>query len=138
MRWIGVAVLALTVVSSAAAAEPMPWYGMSYRWHRDSSGVKFLLLERVASRGPAARAGLRPGDIITAIDGVAVGFGDELDFLLFLGDHKPGAQVRIAAVRNGRVMRPVLIVDIMPEAARARWEEALRVAAMHRRRSQPH
>jgi S1-C subfamily serine protease len=49
--------------------------------------------------GPAADAGLQPGDVVTAVDGHQVTANEPLGNLIF--DHKPGDSVRVTVDRNG-------------------------------------
>lgn len=56
------------------------------------------LVVKVEWYSPAARAGLRPGDIITQIDGVAVRGARGLARIL--GDHRPGESIRISVHRD--------------------------------------
>jgi serine protease DegQ len=69
-----------------------------------TSGVVVL---DVVSGGPAAKAGMRPGDVITAIDGKQVATVE--DFLAALRPHRPGDTVtatffRGAAKRDAKVV----------------------------------
>ncbi len=52
----------------------------------------------VAPNGPGAAAGLKPGDVITAVDGVRVHSGQEL--IVRTRSHRPGQRVRLT-VRRG-------------------------------------
>ena len=54
----------------------------------------------VAEASPAARAGLRPGDVIVAIDGTAVDTVEDL--FAELRQRKPGSQARLTVIRDGR------------------------------------
>lgn len=54
----------------------------------------------VASGGPAARAGIRPGDVLTAIDSEKIGSVEGL--FAALRQHQPGETVSIAYVRDGQ------------------------------------
>jgi putative serine protease PepD len=54
---------------------------------------------QVAGGGPAATAGLRSGDVVTAIDGRAVGSADAL--VNAVDGHKPGDQVTLKVRRGG-------------------------------------
>ncbi len=59
-----------------------------------------MLLSRVEDGSPAAGAGLRAGDRITAVNGRAVkDVGDYLDALRDLGD---GAKVELTVQRDGK------------------------------------
>ncbi|HVT45708.1 MAG TPA: PDZ domain-containing protein [Thermoanaerobaculia bacterium] len=58
-----------------------------------------ILVSRVTADGPAAKAGLRVGDLITAIDGVAVDSSNAAGRLI--QSKKEGEQVRIDVLRNG-------------------------------------
>lgn len=49
--------------------------------------------------GPGDRAGIRPGDIVTAIDGVRVHSGQEL--IVRTRAHRPGDRLRLRVVRDG-------------------------------------
>jgi len=49
--------------------------------------------------GPAAKAGLRPGDLIVAFDGKPVGSAEEL--IVDIRVHRPGDEVRITYERGG-------------------------------------
>jgi putative serine protease PepD len=54
---------------------------------------------QVAGGGPAADAGLRSGDVVTAIDGRAIGSADAL--VSAVDGHKPGDQVTLKVRRGG-------------------------------------
>ena len=55
----------------------------------------------VMARGPADEAGLRPGDVITAIDGNAVDRFTFSHFYLFMFGVRDGQEIRLT-VRRGR------------------------------------
>lgn len=112
--------------------KPKAYLGLDFRWQRDASRARFLHVERVAPRGPAQQAGLRPGDIITHIGGVPVGFGDELDFLIFMRDRHPGERLVMSVVRSGKTLKLVATLGALPEAARVSWEEGFRMAQQKR------
>jgi putative serine protease PepD len=59
--------------------------------------------------GPAERAGLRPGDLIVAIDGRAVSTPDEL--VVFLRARQPGDEVTLVYQRNGAEYEVSLTLD---------------------------
>jgi serine protease Do len=51
---------------------------------------------------PAAKAGIKPGDVITTIDGKPVKDGDDL--VAMISAHKPGAVLDLGLLRNGQEM----------------------------------
>jgi S1-C subfamily serine protease len=53
----------------------------------------------VIADGPAAKAGLKDGDIITAVDGQAIDADHPLDLVLLT--HKPGDKITLTVDRNG-------------------------------------
>ncbi|HWB11847.1 MAG TPA: YidC/Oxa1 family insertase periplasmic-domain containing protein [Pirellulales bacterium] len=64
---------------------------------RDKAGC----LVRVVGPGtPAAKAGLKPGDLVTALNGEAVPTPATLDYLL--GGHEPGDTVELTVDRQGK------------------------------------
>jgi len=64
--------------------------------------------------GPAARAGLRALDVITAINGATVKTEPEL--LRTLRQHKPGEQVRVEYGRSGRRETATVTLGEFPTA----------------------
>jgi putative serine protease PepD len=62
------------------------------------SGGGATVAQAVAS-GPGADAGLRTGDVVTAIDGKAIGSSDAL--VAAVDSHKPGDQVTLTVKRGG-------------------------------------
>lgn len=54
----------------------------------------------VTAGGPGARAGIRPGDVITKVDGVRVHGGDEL--VIKIRAHRPGDRLILTVLREGR------------------------------------
>ncbi|MDW8398972.1 MAG: PDZ domain-containing protein, partial [Acetobacteraceae bacterium] len=59
------------------------------------------LIEAVERTGPAARAGLRPGDIVLALDGEPVEGSRAL--VRGVAAMPPGRQARLSVLREGRV-----------------------------------
>ncbi|MGW6707586.1 S1C family serine protease [Streptomyces sp. NPDC054956] len=54
----------------------------------------------VTAGGPGARAGIKPGDVITKVDGVRVHGGDEL--VIKIRAHRPGDPLTLTVLRDGR------------------------------------
>jgi S1-C subfamily serine protease len=58
------------------------------------------VVTEVWPNGPGARAGLREGDVITAIDGVEINDQGGLNFRV--GTREPNSTVEVAVIRDGR------------------------------------
>jgi serine protease Do len=59
-----------------------------------------VLVGAITPNGPASKAGLQPGDVITSIDGAPVKDGDEL--VAIISARHPGSTVHIGYERNGK------------------------------------
>ena len=59
-----------------------------------------VLVQQVQPGGPADKAGLKPGDIITTIDGRAIKDGDDL--VNEIASRRPGSTVRLGYLRDGK------------------------------------
>ncbi len=91
--------------------------GPSHKVVRGSIGIQFreglsdavnrvygfkngVLVQEVQPGGPADKAGLKPGDIITAIDGRSIKDGDDL--VNEIASRRPGSTARLGYLRNGQ------------------------------------
>jgi membrane-associated protease RseP (regulator of RpoE activity) len=72
---------------------------LGVRTGQASGGPQGAQIDSVQSASPAEQAGLKAGDVITAVDGNAVTSPAELAPRIFA--HQPGDQVTIAYTRNG-------------------------------------
>jgi len=59
-----------------------------------------VLVQEVQPGGPADRAGLKPGDIITTVDGRPIKDGDDL--VNEIASRRPGSTIRLGFLRNGK------------------------------------
>ncbi|MDE2089904.1 MAG: trypsin-like peptidase domain-containing protein [Gammaproteobacteria bacterium] len=66
------------------------------------------LISGVLHNGPAAKAGLQPGDIITRINGAPV--GDAAGALRTIAAQAPGSRVRLDVWRDGKPLRLQIVV----------------------------
>jgi S1-C subfamily serine protease len=115
-----------------AANKPLPWFGMAFTRHVGSAHRVFLLVERVTRGGPAEQAGIRPGDLVTRFGQTGVGFGDDLDLLLYLSERKPGERIACDYVRNGKTMTTTMVIGKLPEGSRVTWEQSVALARQRR------
>ncbi|HMN41998.1 MAG TPA: PDZ domain-containing protein [Phycisphaerales bacterium] len=103
--------------------------GASFRQTQNTGIEEGVLVDSVETDGPAARAGLRTGDVVTAVDGapINVRFAEEVPPLLKTIADKPiGSELRLAYVRDGKSGEAVittekLLKDRGEEAALRTW-----------------
>jgi putative serine protease PepD len=62
----------------------------------------------VTPGGPAAKAGIKPGDVITAVDGQRVHSGEEL--IVKTRAHRPGDSLELTVERGGQVRKVSLVL----------------------------
>ena len=65
----------------------------------DAAAIAGAKIGTVRAGSPGASAGLKSGDVITAVDGVAVTGAGQLTSIV--GDHKPGDELELTVERNG-------------------------------------
>lgn len=66
-------------------------------------------VSQVFNDSPADKGGIKPGDIITSMDGVKTDTSDKL--LLLVGDVSPGARVNFELMRNNRPMSVTVRIE---------------------------
>ena len=69
-------------------------------------------LSTVKADTPASRAGLKAGDVITAIDGDAVANADDLTAKI--NAHKPNQKVTLTVTRNGKTLTIDVTLGVRP------------------------
>jgi serine protease Do len=91
--------------------------GASHKVTRGSIGIRFnqelsgavnrvygfkngVLVQEVVAGGPAEKAGLKVGDIITSVDGRSIKDGDDL--VKEITTHRPGSTIRLDYMRDGK------------------------------------
>lgn len=67
-----------------------------------------VLVQEVQPGGPADKAGLQPGDIITAVDDLAIKDGDDL--VNNIAARRPGTTARIGYMRDGKAATTTITV----------------------------
>jgi S1-C subfamily serine protease len=105
---------------AGAAAPGSGWLGLAVD---DTVVTGRLVVVEVAADGPADRAGVRPQDMLLAINGVQLRNGDEL--AAALAAIGPGQRVKMAIGRDNRVEDVVAQATTRPSAAVSRdWRQA--------------
>jgi S1-C subfamily serine protease len=79
---------------------------------QESEDVTGALVTHVARGGPAARAGVRPGDVITRFADQKISESDELPWLASTAG--VGAEVDVEVYRDGQNVRVSLVLGQMP------------------------
>jgi putative serine protease PepD len=73
------------------------------------------VVESVQSGTPAANAGLKTGDVITAVDGNSV--PDSATLTTVIGSHKPGDKVTLTFTRNGATKTTTVTLGTRPSSS---------------------
>ena len=73
------------------------------------------LVSQVASGGPAAKAGVQQGDVITAVDGTTV--TNAQDLITILASKKPGDTITLKIDRSGSTLTVTVTLGELPASA---------------------
>src|SRR5689334_21984389 len=97
--------------------------GPELRAHLGAPSDRGVLIDMVQPDSPAARAGLRVGDIITDVDGTATSSAS--DVLGAMADRKKGDEITVMAIRDGKRvdLRARLDSDPGPAVSSRRFRE---------------
>ena len=99
--------------------------GASHKVTRGSIGIQFkvglsgavnrvygfksgVLVQEVKPDGPADKAGVKPGDVITTIDGRSIKDGDDL--VSDIASRRPGSSIRLGYLRDGKQSEAKIII----------------------------
>jgi serine protease Do len=121
--------IAKPIMSQALAGQPLarPWMGVVYepidrnRAERDNLPIDYGALiptetlggrAPIEPRSPADRAGLEPGDIITAIDGRRIDASNNLDDIL--SQYEPNEELSLTVLRDGGTVTLTLVLGVRP------------------------
>ena len=86
-----------------------PYFGSVPDFANEGNGVKFA---EVRAESPAAKAGLRGGDVMIAFDGKPI--KTLYDFTFALREKKPGDRVEVVVMRDGKEVRASVELTTRP------------------------
>lgn len=108
-----------TLLNAAPLQQAQPWLGVAI----DEKGKAGILIKSVLSKTPAEKAGLQPGDMITAIDSSAVQSRDEL--MAVLRSKGVGNSVTVHFTRQGKVEKKTLKLEALPDRVELMQQQVL-------------
>ena len=116
--------LATTGASPQQATAGSGWLGIAVD---DTLVTGRLVVVEVAPDGPAAKAGIRPQDMLLAMNGTPLQTGDEL--AATLAAIAPGQQVKMVVGRDNKIEDVVAQASVRPPAAVSRdWQSSASTA----------
>jgi S1-C subfamily serine protease len=120
-----IAVFIISLISSPVSGCP-GWLGLGFLYHPSTRGHVdgWLYVQRLAPRGPAERAGLFPGDVITAIDGQPIRYADEQSLLLRLSRISGGTIVHLTFRRGTQAGAVAVTAAVASKAQCDAWRES--------------
>lgn len=124
LRLLTIAGLLLAAILLEAQTATRPGFlGFGYTVHKtkptDAKG--WLYVRGIVPDGPAARAGLAPQDLITAIDGRPITFRSDADVILLLARIQGGQRVVLRTMRNHATRNVAVTASPMTAEIYERW-----------------
>ena len=129
--------LLLSVAVHAAPPQPRAYLGMGVTLRQAPDGERFLHVENVAPKGPAALAGVQPLDVITALNGKKIAFRNEVEFLTYAATLQPGKPIQLQLRRADKSLRTKLTPGELTPHQREVWLTIFRAAEQNARRAKP-
>lgn len=118
LPWLLAGLLSLMAAVTAPAAAGDAWLGISVSYQMDpSTGGGRMTVATVYPEGPAATAGLKVGDVITEVHGVAFQFPDWTATVAKGGPFtwvRSGERVRFSVSRHGKAEVVEIVAAEMP------------------------
>lgn len=102
IAWVAIALAFAAYLDGGERPRRKGWLGMALVLRSDTRGEKFLYVAQAPENAPAYKAGVRQGDLITAIEGKRITFRDDLDIMEFTSALKVGTTLKLRAVRSGK------------------------------------
>ncbi len=125
-----VLVIAGISAASLAAGQGRPgWLGFGFEYHPpDGKNHGWMWIRRVAAASPAAAAGLRPQDVIVAMDRKELRFGSDLAVLESLARVAPRQRLVLSVVRgHQRLSMPIVAASMTDDQFRT-WQRNFEMA----------
>jgi putative serine protease PepD len=88
--------IASELITTGHASHPL--LGVSLEDSTSSTGLDRAVVHTVTANGPAAKAGIKAGDVITAVDGAETSGADAV--IAAIRSHQPGQQVTVTVQRG--------------------------------------
>jgi len=116
------------LLPAAVASSKPGWLGLGIIVQRGSARTapSWIYVQRIAPNSPAARAGIRPQDIITAIDGESVRFANTAEALAHFSNLAPGMVIAFSILRQHQNLVVRVRAVELPEQYRGVWEQGRR------------
>lgn len=95
--------------TSGTTSQGPPWLGVALAEDDEVRGVG---VTRIMAKTPAARAGMKTGDRIVAVDGEATATAAEVQRLT--GAHRPGEEMRVDLLRDHRPVTLTVTLEEKP------------------------
>ena len=108
-----IAMATLLLAMTATAGERPGWFGMSVSFHAGGD-ARWLRLCAVAHGGPAARAGLTEGDLLTHVNGRRIAFNNVRAALEHLATYRVGSRVKFRVARGTRTFDVTVVPGHSP------------------------
>jgi S1-C subfamily serine protease len=111
-------------VATFVSAAPNTQHGfMGFGFTLHARGKEqWMIVRLVMPGGPADRAGIKQGDMITLMNGNPIAFTDPVSVLDDFANRRPGERVSFAIVRNQKPIAATVIVGEMSPQDYERWK----------------